>query len=191
MPKWPTHDSQPTTTTSQEEDELSTAPPSVVPNDVEKHEIEKNIVPDKVSAFKGLGWLDRFLAVWILLAMAIGKAEQRKSLKNNKTDFVLGILLGNFVPSTGPALEKGQFVGVSAPIGMSLYHLINITYTDLPYSHWLVGNDVSDLMQGPVRNTASRIQDQRALDSSRFQHSGKLAHCSILDAGIIMGFPSG
>ena len=191
MPKWPTHDSQPTTTTSREEDELSTAPPSVVPNDVEKQEIEKNIVPDKVSAFKGLGWLDRFLAVWILLAMAIGKAEQRKSLKNNKTDFVLGILLGNFVPSTGPALEKGQFVGVSAPIGMSLYRLINITYTDLPYSHWLVGNDVSDLVQGPVRNTASRIQDQRALDSSRFQHSGKLANCSILDAGTIMGFPSG
>jgi hypothetical protein len=31
----------------------------------------------------------------------------------------LGILLGNFVPSTGPALEKGQFVGVSAPIGKS------------------------------------------------------------------------
>ncbi|THZ98337.1 arsenical-resistance protein ACR3 [Aureobasidium pullulans] len=120
MPKWPTHDSQPTTTTSQEEDELSTAPPSVVPNDVEKQEIEKNIVPDKVSAFKGLGWLDRFLAVWILLAMAIGKAEQRKSLKNNKTDFVLGILLGNFVPSTGPALEKGQFVGVSAPIAIGL-----------------------------------------------------------------------
>jgi ACR3 family arsenite transporter len=31
-----------------------------------------------------------------------------------------GILLGNFVPSTGPALEKGQFVGVSAPIGESI-----------------------------------------------------------------------
>ncbi|THW94949.1 arsenical-resistance protein ACR3 [Aureobasidium pullulans] len=115
MPKWPTHDSQPTTTTSQEEDELSTAPPSVVPNDVEKQEIEKNIVPDKVSAFKGLGWLDRFLAVWILLAMAI-----EEKFKNNKTDFVLGILLGNFVPSTGPALEKGQFVGVSAPIAIGL-----------------------------------------------------------------------
>lgn len=28
-----------------------------------------------------------------------------------------GILLGNFVPSTGRALQKGQFVGVSAPIG--------------------------------------------------------------------------
>ncbi|KAI5248136.1 arsenical-resistance protein ACR3 [Aureobasidium subglaciale] len=77
---------------------MSSAVPSVVPDDIERQQIEKEIVPDKVSAFKGLGWLDRFLAIWILLAMAIG------------------ILLGNFVPSTGPALEKGQFVGVSAPI---------------------------------------------------------------------------
>lgn len=72
----------------------------VNPTDQEKQAIENTIEPDKVSAFRGLGWLDRFLAVWIILAMAIG------------------ILLGNFVPSTGPALEKGKFVGVSVPIGM-------------------------------------------------------------------------
>jgi len=53
----------------------------------------------KISAFKSLGLLDRFLALWILLAMAIG------------------IILGNFVPNTGPALQKGKFVGVSVPIG--------------------------------------------------------------------------
>ncbi len=53
----------------------------------------------KVSAFKSLGLLDRLLALWILLAM------------------IIGILLGNFVPNTGPALQKGQFVGVSVPIG--------------------------------------------------------------------------
>lgn len=55
----------------------------------------------KVSAWQNLGLLDRYLAVWIILAMAIG------------------IILGNFVPSTGPALQKGQFVGVSIPIGES------------------------------------------------------------------------
>jgi ACR3 family arsenite transporter len=54
----------------------------------------------QLSAFKGLGILDRFLALWIFLAMAIG------------------IILGNFVPETGPALQKGKFVGVSVPIGM-------------------------------------------------------------------------
>lgn len=53
----------------------------------------------KVSAFKSLGLLDRFLALWIFLAM------------------VIGILLGNFVPETGPALQRGKFVGVSVPIG--------------------------------------------------------------------------
>lgn len=54
------------------------------------------------SAYKALGWLDRLLALWILLAM------------------IIGILLGNFVPSTGPTLEKGKFVGVSIPIGTLL-----------------------------------------------------------------------
>lgn len=51
------------------------------------------------SALKGLGWLDIFLALWIFLAMAIG------------------IILGNFVEQTGPALQKGKFVEVSIPIG--------------------------------------------------------------------------
>lgn len=53
----------------------------------------------KQSMFSSLGLLDRFLAIWIFLAMAIG------------------IILGNFVPSTGPALQRGKFVGVSVPIG--------------------------------------------------------------------------
>lgn len=53
-------------------------------------------------AFKGLGWLDRLLALWILLAM------------------IIGILLGNFVPSVGPALQRGKLVGVSLPIGRSI-----------------------------------------------------------------------
>lgn len=56
-------------------------------------------IAEKSSAFKALGWLDRFLALWIFLAMAIG------------------IILGNFVPNTGSALQKGKFVGVSVPIG--------------------------------------------------------------------------
>ncbi|KIH93172.1 arsenite transporter, ACR3 family [Sporothrix brasiliensis 5110] len=62
---------------------------------------EKKAGSDKVSAFQSLGWLDRFLAVWILLAM------------------IIGVLLGNFVPQTGPALQKGTFVGVSIPIGLA------------------------------------------------------------------------
>ncbi|KAL4871518.1 hypothetical protein BDV12DRAFT_23534 [Aspergillus spectabilis] len=55
-----------------------------------------------VSIFQQLGILDRFLAVWIFLAMAIG------------------IILGNFVPNTSEALEKGKFVDVSIPIAVGL-----------------------------------------------------------------------
>jgi len=60
------------------------------------------VIPQE-SAFKSLGWLDRLLALWILLAM------------------IIGIVLGNFAPSVGPALQKGKFVGVSIPIG-GLWH---------------------------------------------------------------------
>lgn len=80
---------------------LNNQPPSPTAEDVEKQrkdESEETTV--KQSAFKGLGWLDRFLALWIFLAMAIG------------------IILGNFVENTGPALQKGKFVGVSIPIGI-------------------------------------------------------------------------
>ncbi|TVY92951.1 Arsenical-resistance protein [Lachnellula willkommii] len=57
---------------------------------------------EKSSAFKSLGLLDRFLALWIFLAMAVG------------------ILLGNFVEGTGEALQRGRFVGVSVPIAVGL-----------------------------------------------------------------------
>ncbi|KAL2833804.1 sodium bile acid symporter family-domain-containing protein [Aspergillus cavernicola] len=74
------------------------------PNDMEK-QADANMSDspqEKKSAFKNLGILDRFLVVWIFLAMAIG------------------IILGNFVPSTGPALQRGKFVGVSVPIAVGL-----------------------------------------------------------------------
>ncbi|KAJ6088233.1 hypothetical protein N7486_009494 [Penicillium sp. IBT 16267x] len=76
---------------------------SPMAGDVEKQQTnEPEESTAKQSAFKGLGWLDRFLALWIFLAMAIG------------------IILGNFVENTGPALQKGQFAGVSIPIAIGL-----------------------------------------------------------------------
>lgn len=54
----------------------------------------------KKSVYAGLGWLDRLLVLWILLAI------------------IIGILLGNFVDGVGPALQRGKFVGVSVPIGV-------------------------------------------------------------------------
>lgn len=74
------------------------------PQDIEKQpaRVTNQHSPKKVSAYKSLGLLDRFLFVWIILAM------------------VVGILLGNFVENTGPALQKGKFVGVSVPIAIGL-----------------------------------------------------------------------
>lgn len=74
------------------------------PQDVEKQPSRKTVDDrqKKVSAFKSLGLLDRFLAVWIFLAMTVG------------------VLLGNFVDNVGPALQKGTFVGVSIPIAIGL-----------------------------------------------------------------------
>lgn len=62
------------------------------------------------SVFKSLGFLDRFLYIWIFLAMAVG------------------IILGNFVPNISHSLEKGQFVSVSIPIGeaLTLYFFLYI-----------------------------------------------------------------
>jgi ACR3 family arsenite transporter len=83
--------------------------PSPFSSDIEKQSPpeaksqEPSSIAEKESIFKSLGWLDRFLALWIFLAMAVG------------------IILGNFVPNTGPALQKGKFVGVSVPIGMSSF----------------------------------------------------------------------
>ena len=73
------------------------------PRDIEKQSEPETAAgfeqKKKESAFKSLGILDRFLALWIFLAMLVG------------------ILLGNFVENVGPALQKGKFVGVSVPIG--------------------------------------------------------------------------
>ncbi|KAI1934168.1 arsenicals resistance [Ophidiomyces ophidiicola] len=82
---------------------LSSQPtPEAEHSDVEKQRAansEEGSQPK--SIFKGLGILDRFLAIWIFLAMAIG------------------IILGNF-SNAGPALQKGTFVGVSIPIAVGL-----------------------------------------------------------------------
>jgi ACR3 family arsenite transporter len=103
MPSTP-HELYSSALASKEQPVPDLAPPSALNPDIELQlhgNQENDVQSSKVSVFKSLGLLDRFLAVWILLAMAIG------------------IILGNFVPNTGPALQKGEFVGVSVPIGKS------------------------------------------------------------------------
>jgi len=57
--------------------------------------------PPGKSILRRLSFLDRFLAVWIFLAM------------------VLGILLGCFVEHVQDVLQTATFVGVSVPIGIT------------------------------------------------------------------------
>ncbi|KAJ9161125.1 Arsenical-resistance protein ACR3 [Coniochaeta hoffmannii] len=88
--------------------------PAITAQETLRQDIEKQPAQEsdddkphkKVSAFRSLGVLDRFLAVWILLAM------------------IIGVLLGNFVEETGPALQKGKFVGVFIPIAIGLLVMI-------------------------------------------------------------------
>lgn len=71
-----------------------------LPTDVDAEKQQgQGPVEQKKSVYAGLGWLDRLLVLWILLAI------------------IVGILLGNFVDNVGPALQKGKFVQVSVPIG--------------------------------------------------------------------------
>jgi ACR3 family arsenite transporter len=67
--------------------------------DLEQQSTARPKITAKKSVYQSLGWLDRLLALWILLAI------------------IVGILLGNYVDSVGPALQRGKFVQVSVPIG--------------------------------------------------------------------------
>ncbi|KAF2770255.1 arsenical-resistance protein [Teratosphaeria nubilosa] len=66
------------------------------------HNIHEPPQVTKKGPFKALSILDQLLVLWIILSMAIG------------------IILGNLVPSVGPALQRGTFVGVSGPIAVGL-----------------------------------------------------------------------
>ncbi|KAF2246464.1 arsenical-resistance protein ACR3 [Trematosphaeria pertusa] len=79
---------------------------------------------DELPPLKGLSFLDRFLVVWIVLAMAIG------------------IVLGNTVDDIGPALQKGEFVGVSIPIAIGLLVMMYPILCKVRYEtlHLLLGS---------------------------------------------------
>ena len=86
----------------------------------------------KASMYNSLGWLDRLLALWILLAI------------------IVGILLGNYVDSVGPALQRGKFVQVSIPIGRACLRELKMIFPLTCSSCGLAGHDVSYTVQNQV-----------------------------------------
>ena len=83
-------------------------------------------------ALKPLGWLDKLLALWIILAMA------------------LGIVLGATVPSSREVLNKTKFVNVSLPIAIGL---LARRRTKDAHAEPL-GHDVADSLSGLVHLVA-------------------------------------
>lgn len=158
LPPTATAESQSLTTT------LMTEPPSPQIVDVEKQRQNANEErPSHQSAFKGLGLLDRFLAVWIFLAMAIG------------------IILGNFVENTGPALQKGKFVGVSIPIGMFTTRFQECRHEVTVQSHRSPSDDVPHSLQSAIRIFTPCLEPAENLGTDCFQYLRQLDHCSFLD----------
>ena len=58
--------------------------------------------PSVTPVAKEMSFLDRYLAVWILAAMAVG------------------LLLGRFIPGLDRALDSVQVAGISVPIAVGL-----------------------------------------------------------------------
>ena len=118
--------------------------------------VQENASNENAPRRASLGWLDRFLTVWILLSM------------------VIGILLGNFVPETGPALQKGKFVGVSVPIGQ--VPAFNVGFVLNCSSCGLVGDDVSHSLQSPLRNLTLHFPRPQLVEAAWDQHLCELGH---------------
>lgn len=120
--------------------------------DLEQQPSLKQKANAKKSVYHGLGWLDRLLALWILLAI------------------IIGILLGNYVDSVGPALQRGKFVQVSVPIGRAspgaLWMVMLLTYSSRRPAH----HDVPNLVQSQVRESSCCIRTSSDLDPDLVQY---------------------
>jgi hypothetical protein len=100
--------------------------------DLEQQASSHPQITAKKSVYQSLGWLDRLLALWILLAI------------------IIGILLGNYVDSVGPALQRGKFVQVSVPIGIELLPEFEMIFMLTWNSCWPPNNDVSYSLQSQI-----------------------------------------
>lgn len=137
-------------------------PSPIGPLDIESQQPQQHgDSPTDIPVIKGLGWLDRLLALWILLAM------------------IVGVLLGNFVEESGPALQKGKFVGVSIPIGAWRLQFETYDHTDLACSDRTARHDVPNTLQSALRKLAPSFPPSRPMGTDWVQH------CHELDRGAL------
>jgi hypothetical protein len=124
--------------------------------DVERQSPSQPQTTEKKSVYQSLGWLDRLLALWILLAI------------------IVGILLGNYVDTVGPALQRGKFVQVSVPIGMWTRLELRMAFVLTCHSCRTSRDDVSHIMQNQVRDSPSRFCTSSDMDPDWIQHYSQL-----------------
>jgi ACR3 family arsenite transporter len=60
------------------------------------------LTPDITAVLNGLGWLDRLLSLFIIVAM------------------IIGVVIGEFADKVNQNLNKGSLKGVSAPLVVGL-----------------------------------------------------------------------
>lgn len=79
------------------------------------------------NILSGLGWLDRFLSLFIILAM------------------ILGVVIGVFAPNVREHLNKGNLKGVSAPLVVGLIVMMWPILTKVSSARWFVMTSWCDL----------------------------------------------
>ena len=120
-----------------------------------------------MAALKPLSLLDRLLALWIILAMA------------------LGIILGAFVPNIREALEQTRFANVSLPIAIGLLVMM-VRPSSRPAR---LTSPVANPLPRLVHLAAARLLGPQDLAPPRLLARRQLDHRPALHARARMGFP--
>ena len=104
-----------------------------------------------------LAFLDRFLPVWIIIAM------------------VLGLLIGHFLPGIGKALSAWEVGGISLPIALGLLVMM---YPPLAKVRYEKTREITPSKSGMPKNTSTEVtMDQKENSTevvSRPSHPGSI-----------------